>query len=80
LFDDFLALVDAPTPEPDVLPYFYSRRVVAGLAKKLDYPYSDAVQEAIASIAPYEGRPRMQTSYRVRILNPLGLYPKSSRM
>jgi hypothetical protein len=75
LFDDFLAIVEAPSPEDRMRPCFANPGVLRRLARTLHIPHSGEVRDAIDRVAPFSRRERLATSYRVRELSPLGLYP-----
>ena len=75
LFEYFLAVAEAPSPDPRLERYFHQPRILLALAETLHVPYSRTLREAIDSAAPRDPRRHLRSSYRVRELSSLGTYP-----
>ena len=74
LFEDFLAIVGAPFPDPRVLPLFWSSATLVELAESLFVPFSERLRAAIDA-AVSDRRLPLDTFFQIRPLGPLGRYP-----
>lgn len=77
LFDDFLALTNAPPPDPRLLRHFHNDAVLIYLAHHLFVPFAWSLRHALDRVGNLSVRHR-ENFFRIRALSARGALPNSN--